>query len=212
MARARPGTHRARLLAALAHQPSDRVPMDFGTTRTTGATIPAYARLRTHLGLAAPAQRPIVCIDVMQQLALVEDDVQRALDVDARGVFLGAPDGFTTEVRSVDGAEEYTDEWGIRRRRPAGGHYFDLVAPPLHGDPDPKRLDRYPWPDPADPGRFRTLRAQVDALQHEGEYAIVVNPTYGPIHLTQYLRGFEDWFIDLIAEPAFATALLERVF
>src|SRR6266545_8387088 len=96
--RADRGRHRARMLAALAHEQPDRVPLDFGSTRTTGATIPAYRRLRAHLGLEESPERQVACIDLMQQLALVEDDVQRALDVDTRGVFLGAPDGFAAQV------------------------------------------------------------------------------------------------------------------
>jgi uroporphyrinogen decarboxylase len=190
--------------------------MDFGATRTTGATIPAYRRLRAYLGLPESPDRLVECIDLMQQLAAVEEDVLLALDVDTRGVFLGAPDGFTTRVEPAgdgeESGEESVDEWGVRRRRPRGGHYFDLVHSPLAGDPDLARLERYPWPDPADPGRYRNLRAQVDALRAAGEYAVVVSPTSGPIHITQYLRGFEDWFCDLLAEPAFAEGLFERVF
>jgi uroporphyrinogen decarboxylase len=100
----------------------------------------------------------------------------------------------------------------VRRRRPAGGLYFDLVEPPLAGEADRSRLDRYPWPDPADPGRYRHLQEQVVALRAAGEYAIVVSPASGPLHITQYLRGFEDWYTDLLAEPAFAKGLFERVF
>jgi uroporphyrinogen decarboxylase len=106
----RPGPHRARVLAALDHVAPDRVPMDFGATRTTGATIPAYRQLRAHLGLPEWPERPVACIDLMQQLALVEEDVLLALDVDTRGVFLGPPNGFATAIEERDGAEEYVDE------------------------------------------------------------------------------------------------------
>lgn len=205
------GSHRRRVLTALDHAEPDRVPLDFGATRTTGATIPAYRLLRTCLGLTE-TPKPIECIDLMQQLARVEDDVLLALDVDTRGVFLGAPDGFASTIEQHDGYEEYVDEWGVRRRRVAGSHYFDLVESPLAGDPDPRRVERYPWPDAADPGRYRHLQAQVAALCAEGEYAVVVSPASGPLHITQYLRGFIDWFTDLLDAPAFAQALFERVF
>jgi uroporphyrinogen decarboxylase len=205
-------THRDRVLAALAHIEPDRVPMDFGSTRTTGATIPAYRRLRSYLGLPESAERPVECIDLMQQLALVEEDVLRALDVDARGVFLGAPDGFQVHIEQQEETEEYVDEWGVRRRRVGGSFYFDLVHSPLAGEPDLRRIERYPWPDPHDPGRYRRLKEQVQQLTATGEFAVVVSPASGPLHITQYLRGFEDWFTDLLAAPAFAEALFERVF
>ncbi|MAG36392.1 MAG: hypothetical protein CL878_09130 [Dehalococcoidia bacterium] len=205
-----PGAHRRRLLAALDHLEPDRVPLDFGSTRVTGCTLAAYRRLRSYLGL--PAKEP-VCIDPIQQLAQVEDDVLERLDVDTRGVFIGAPDGFRSTTERHDGAEEYVDEWGVRRRKPPGGYYFDLVKSPFAGeDPQLSWLDQHPWPDPADPGRYRGLQDEVAALRAAGEYAIVFSPASGPLHITQYLRGFEGWYTDFVLNPAFLEGLFEHVF
>jgi len=44
-------TGRERVLTALAHREPDRIPIDFGSTWITTITIPAYERLKEHLGL-----------------------------------------------------------------------------------------------------------------------------------------------------------------
>ena len=204
------GAHRQRLLAALEHREPDRVPLDLGSTRVTGCTLAAYRQLRSYLGL--PAVEP-VCIDPIQQLAQVEEDVLQMLDVDTRGVFIGAPDGYCATIETHSGVEEYRDEWGVRRRRPPDSFYFDLTESPFAGDPpDLGWLDQHPWPDPSDPGRYRGLHEQVTALQAAGEYAVVFSPASGPLHITQYLRGFEGWYTDFVLNPAFLEGLFEHVF
>jgi uroporphyrinogen decarboxylase len=58
-------TSRERVLTALAHQPTDRVPVDFGAMRSTGISAVGYGRLTRHLGLDVP----ILVYDVVQGLA-----------------------------------------------------------------------------------------------------------------------------------------------
>ena len=81
-------THRERLQAALNHEEPDRVPMDLGSTRVTSVSAAMYERLKTHFGV----DRPTRVIDRMMQTAAVDEEILVELDVDARGVFPGAPD------------------------------------------------------------------------------------------------------------------------
>ena len=67
---------RERVLLALNHKEPDRVPFDLGGTVITGIHHKAYTALRDKLGL--PAREPKI-IDMIQQLALVEDDVMDRL-------------------------------------------------------------------------------------------------------------------------------------
>ncbi len=70
---------RERVLAALNHREPDRVPVDFGGHRSSGIAAIAYAKLRSHLGLES---RPIRVYDVVQQLAIVDEDVLERFGVD----------------------------------------------------------------------------------------------------------------------------------
>ncbi len=64
-------TSRERVLASIAHQEPDRVPVDLGAMPSSGISAIAYRRLLTHLGLAGHT-----CVyDVVQQLAQPEERV-----------------------------------------------------------------------------------------------------------------------------------------
>ena len=74
---------RERILTTLNHKEPDRVPFDMGGTVVTGINVKAYAALRDYLGL--PPVEPTI-VDVVQQLAQVDEDVVDRLGVDVRNV------------------------------------------------------------------------------------------------------------------------------
>ncbi|HZT31933.1 MAG TPA: uroporphyrinogen decarboxylase family protein [Bryobacteraceae bacterium] len=197
-------THRERVLAALEHRQSDRVPMDLGSARFTGMVKPAYEHLRAHLGFGEPG--PIT--DRMQQLVDMDERVLRYLDVDARAVSHGSPDhGGDLEL----GPGRYMDEWGVVRVQPAGCPYYDMEESPLAGEISAQNIARYRWPDPTDPGRVRGLRERVQRLREETDYAIIFNARFHLVHQTQYLRGFHDWYLDLGQNHDLFHALMQGV-
>ncbi len=187
-------TPRERVRTALAHREPDRVPLDLGSTGNTGITAIAYRKLLSHLGIEAE----VVVWDRMQQLAVPDERVLLRLAIDTRGVWPGGPDNHPD--RELEG-DAYEDEWGVVRSRPAGGYYYDLVRSPLAGDITWSDVRGFPWPDPTDPGRVRGLREKARRIHEETPYALVVHAANGFITRSQYLRGFEDWFTDLIAQP-----------
>jgi uroporphyrinogen decarboxylase len=71
-------------------------------------------------------------------------------------------------------------------------------------------LKAYPWPDPLDPGRRRGLGEQARHIHEETGYATVLSLPVGCVHLSQYLRGYENFLMDLILNPEFIAALLDR--
>ena len=197
-------THRERVLAALEHRQPDRVPRDLGSARFTGMVKPAYDRLRAHLGFG----RPGVLIDRMQQLVEMDEEVLKFLDVDARAVALSAAD-YDTEVELAP--DRYRDEWGVVRVQPPGCHYYDMRESPLSGEITAADIARHRMLDPTDPGRFRGLREKARRLREETGYAVIYNSRYHLVHQTQYLRGFQDWYVDLGTNPGLFHALMERV-
>lgn len=72
-------TSRERVVRSLNYKEPDRVPIDFGAHRSSGIAVQAYKNLREYLGLK-PSE--IYIYDVVQQLAIIEDDVLEAFDVD----------------------------------------------------------------------------------------------------------------------------------
>lgn len=199
-------THRERALAALSHREPDRVPIDLSAAAGDFITIGAYRTLLDHLGFGG---RSIATLRKETQYAVVDEDILRLFDVDFRRVDLGAPDFWTPEVGPDD---SYRDQWGVLRRRPSGGFYYDLVpgSSPLKDAAAIEDLDRYPWPGPHDSGLFRGLRERAKRLHEETDYAVVLAVSSEFFGIAALLRGWEDFYMDLVENQAFAEALMDR--
>src|ERR1017187_2327961 len=144
----------------------------------------------------------------MQQVVAMDEEVLRYFDVDVRAISQNPPDhGGDVEL----GSDRYADEWGVVRRKPAGCHYYELERSPLCGEITPQDIARHAWPDPGDPGRYRGLREQARRLREETDLAVMYNARFHPVHLTQYLRGFQDWYPDLGADQDLFSCLMDAV-
>ena len=200
---------RDRIRAALDHRETDLLPYDLGGTRVTGIHVRAYARLREALGLE---RREPKVADLTQQLAEVEPDVLDALGCDVRNV---APRGASTYRREYheDGTHRwYIDEWGVGRRIPLNdGLYYDSFAPPLAGEPDDATIDRFAWPDPADPGRYEGVADEARRYAAEGRAVHAGSICGGLTEGLFKMRGFEDGYMDLAAEPARARRVMGKI-
>jgi uroporphyrinogen decarboxylase len=201
-----------RVKAALEHREADRIPFDLGGSVLTGINRKAYAALRDHLGLP---KKEIRILDPMQQLARPDDDFLARLEVDVACVDPDAPavPGLKTEPVLEGAYWRMTDEWGIEWRMPEeGGLYYDMTGHPLSEVSDAAELDRYPWPDPADPARFATLKARADAAVFGEKKAYILGRQYAGIWETAlWMSGFEKFFTDMMVEKEYAHALMERI-
>jgi uroporphyrinogen decarboxylase len=178
--------------------------MDLGTARFSTMVKAAYDNLRGYLGFGVPGQ----IVDRMQQLVEIDEEVLEFLDVDCRSVSQGAPDqGGDTDLDET----HWRDEWGVVRRKPPGCHYYEMASSPLAGDITAGTIARYPFPDPTDPGRFRGLREKARRLKEQTDYAVMYNARFNIVHMTQYLRGFEDWFMDLGQDHDLFLSLMDAV-
>jgi len=202
--------NRDRVLMALNHEEPDRVPIDLASTPVSGVCRGAYADLLAHLGLAG---REIRIIDIPQQLADVDEDLLASLEVDFRPISSNPPADYRPEIFDEGDYEAYIDEWGVKRRRPkVGGHYFDGVEQPIR-ESTLAALERYRWPDPDDPSRYRGLGQQARELRERTPYALVGRCEMGSDILAgfQWVRGFAASMLDLAANPDFAEAFLDRL-
>jgi uroporphyrinogen decarboxylase len=86
-------TSRERVFAALEHRDTHRVPVDFSGHRSSGIAALVYPDLRKHLGLPP---KPVRVYDMIQQLAIVDEDVLDRFGVDTvemgRGFLLDEKD------------------------------------------------------------------------------------------------------------------------
>ncbi len=185
------------------------MPRDLGAVRMTGIHVRAYAGLRRQLGLPASAIR---VGDLSQQLAVVDDDVAAALGLDVRGVEPRGSSGYRPEIVDEGEYHAFRDEWGVVRRMPKDGFFFDASTAPLGGEIDAGHLARFAWPDGGDPARRAGVAAEARRVNaEEGRAVYVGSACAGLTEMLFRLRGFEDGYMDLAADPGLARALMERV-
>ncbi len=137
-------THRERVLAALSHEETDRVPIDFGGSHETAITAPAYIALLKHLGFESEIQDEWESGDV--EIVIPSERVLRHFDVDVRGdeVHVEGVDAH----RMLD-ENAFVDGWGVVFRRAHSKAPFMIKESPLQrlDDPVPSDVESVPWPD-----------------------------------------------------------------
>lgn len=220
---------RERVCAALEHREPDRVPIDLGASPVTGISAVAYARLKKHLGLEG---EPVRVADILLQLAEVEEPVRRRFGVDVVGLPVfepipgvrntrwktwHLPDG-TPALISADFAPEVTEQGDLLIRAPDGSvshwmkagtfHFIPKDAPLAHATLD----DLEHW----EPARISEeeldfLHRAARRLYEETEYALFGWFGGSLFEGAQFARGWLQWLIDLYRNPAFATALVEKL-
>jgi uroporphyrinogen decarboxylase len=201
---------RERVQTALSHQEPDRVPIDLGGSVVTSIAKATYSALRTHLGLP---ERSVREMETVQQIAFVDEDVLDAFGVDVIPVFANPSSSYDAAfVDEPGGSVAFKDEFGATLRKPAGGYYFDWQEFPL-AEPSISALASMSWPDSADPARYAGLRDRVRRLRETTDKALFGMAPCGHDLFNQLLRvrGMENGLMDLIAEPDFAEAFLDRL-
>ncbi|CEP66184.1 Uroporphyrinogen decarboxylase (URO-D) [Moorella glycerini] len=200
---------RERALMALRHQEPDRVPFDLWGTVTTGIHRIAYRNLLDYLG---KTHYEVTVGEVHQQLAAVHEDILQLLKVDFRPVFSKPPRGWQLEFQEDSQYIRFKDQWGIGYRMPRdGGLYFDLETHPFAGFTTPDEVINYKIPDPADPSRLEGVEEEARRLaETTGAALCLAGVSAGFLEMAYWLRGYENFFVDLACDPKMANAILDK--
>ncbi len=198
-----------RVWQSLNHQEPDRVPFDLGGTGVSMMHLKAYQNLRHHLGLP-PVQARVVA--VIEQLAFMDEDVAERLHTDIRLVQPDPASTFEYVFRDEGAYETFTDEWGIGWKKPKdGGFYYDMYYHPLATADSLDDLRAHPFPDPLDNRRFATLRSQAEAAAAKGKAVVLTGPCSGIAEVYAWMRGFEQYYMDLAVNQTFVGYMLDRL-
>jgi len=194
-------------MLALDHRGADRVPIDFGSTYMTSITVPPYLALEEALGL--PPEPP--CLQTpLSKIVLPREEILHRFRVDTHGI--PRPDAPASWRNQLQPDGTVLDEFGVRWKQPTGHAHYEFYKGPFEGHPTLSDLHTFPWPDdPHEPARFAGRREMARRLYEETDYAIMAAIPGGFVTWSQFLRGFEGWFLDLAADPKFAEALMDRV-
>ncbi|MBI2842317.1 MAG: methyltransferase [Armatimonadetes bacterium] len=221
-------TSRDRVLAALRHEESDRVPIDMGGMISTGITASAYIALRDYLGLDGTAR----VYDWWQQLAAVDPDVLEYFHVDSvdlantrvapggnwhkwtlpsNGVEVEVPDEFCPEKEPDGGWIVRNEDGEIVGRMPQGGLYFDGTEAyhELRHATSVNDVEKWEIPPAADTA-LDSMAERAKWLYENTGWAILAMSPGSVFGIGQAMRGWEQYMVDLLADPALASAIIEK--
>lgn len=197
-------SHRERVLLALSHQDTDRVPMDLCGS-TCNMVDPLYFKVRDLLGI----QGDIPPYRTGRTSSYYDERILEAFDTDFRHISIKSPKGHPIVV-APDGT--YTDEWGVKMRLYAGE--VQCMESPLENALDADDvLAHAQWPDTTDRSRVEGLKERVQHLRRHTDYAVSAKfvTSLGFLEHGGYLRGFQNFLCDLVADEDMANAVCDRI-
>lgn len=172
---------RERVLTAIDHRTPDRVPITFDAEKEVKALLKAHFRVQS------------------------DDALWRALNVDTR--LVGPEHHHPNAGNQPDGT--HRSFWGYGSREVVNklGSHHEIVYHPLAGMQTPANLDAHPWPTAAE----LTFDAIRKSRRENPDAAIIAHITHGGYFNGTFLRGMEQFCLDLAAEPEFARALIGKI-
>jgi uroporphyrinogen decarboxylase len=203
-------THRERLEASLKRTEPDRIPLDIGGSVVTSISKYLYESLVSELCLE---KRTIRVENVYSQTAFIDDDVHRVLGIDTRAIHLKDPSGHMDNIKREAGKFVFTDEWDITWAMPESScSGYMAIKHPLANASLPTDIDRFPWPDGANPARFKGVEEEVKKLSETQQFAVIAETNIGGVYeWPGFLRGLNNWLVDLASDSDMVEAMLEKI-
>lgn len=193
-------TSKERVLNAIHHKEVDRVPIDLGGIACS-LWDGVYFKLKEHLGITEDVEP----FRKGANTCYYDERVLDYLEVDVRRVFVKLSREFP--IYHEDGTFE--NEWGIVQRK--GEFGVEFVANPL-AEAEIEDLEKYPWPKADELIDLTGMKERAKRLHDENQYAISLRaPMNGILEIASWLRGMQNFMIDMLEDEDFAHALVEKI-
>lgn len=195
---------RERVEITLAHKEADRVPIDiWGSASRINTEL--YLALAKELEIDSEKTRRLIRpgSDTQYEDYVLAD----ALGSDFRHINIGKAKNF----KSYKDENGYIiDEWGVGRS--LVGLYPTIVKHPL-ADASMEDLEAFQVPNAEDPGRIEGLEGLAKHYyENTDKYVTACSAHSGQVFdICQYLRGTEQFLIDMYEDEEFAKLLIEKV-
>lgn len=189
-----------RVLRAIEHKEVDRVPIDLGGMACS-LLDGVYFKLKEHLGF----HEDIAPFREGSNSCYYDERILDALEIDIRRVFAATNGKYP--VHHPDGT--FVNEWGLVQRQ--GKFGVEFVKSPLQ-DAEIEDLENYPWPRAEDILVLDGMKERAKKLHEENQYAVSLRaPMNGIFEISCWLRGMQDFMMDMLCDEEMAHALAEKV-
>lgn len=194
-------TNRERVLRCLDHAEADRVPLDIGSLNVTSFHVNAEAKLKAALGYHG-GTTTVESFNL--QAVVVDERILEHFDADLRVLY--ARDG---NLWAPNAHGRFVDEYGIEYGPSPDGLYYDIFRHPL-AEATLDDVERHEFVDPC--SDIRTHHFPEVIKRYEDKYALVLDGSRDTIMgVCSWLRGIEQFFVDLALDSPVADLLLEKV-
>lgn len=193
-------TSKERVLATLNGEKTDRVPLDIGGINNTTMHHVIETDLKKKLGLKDNGTNIIAR---NQGVVVPDDSVLDYFEADTRCIYINE-----TAPWKDNGDGTFTDMWGIGQKLNPDGYYYNMCKHPLADAEDVEDIERYEFPEPT-PYVVEGLRERAEKY---ADKCLILEGFREPMFgLPSWLRGIEDFYMDLVSEDEMCTALLEKI-
>jgi uroporphyrinogen decarboxylase len=188
-------------MLALDHKEADRVPLDIGGVNTSTMHATIEQALKKRLGLK---DNGTYIQSISQGVVVPDDSVLEYFGADTRSIYINeiAPWRYDKEKNI------YYDQWNIGYKLSPDGYYYDFCEHPLAFAESIEDLDKYHFFEPNE----RVMDGIEERVnKYYGKYCLILDGFREQmVGLPSWLRGTENFYIDLVSGDGMAQALLER--
>ncbi|MEN4011098.1 MAG: uroporphyrinogen decarboxylase family protein [Chloroflexota bacterium] len=196
---------RERVLASLAHQEPDCVPLALGGG-PYGLVDELYFSLLKFLRLG----QPVAPFRKGHSISYMDDRLLERLGTDLRYCY---PNRLpNSPVFPGEDENTYYDSFGQMWKRALP--YFYTAHGLLAGSSQITDIEKIVrWPNPSDPLWMTGVAERARLLRENSEFFVVMRmvASHGPFQTACDLRGTENFLMDLVNSPDYAEALLDRI-
>jgi len=194
-------TPRERVISAIEHNNPDRVPLDMTICEEP------YMKLLDYFGID---KSNISEGDKWGEILMIPE-LAKALGIDFLYIKSKKPQN-PNQSKNIS-ADLSTDEWGVVRKKVQlkdGSYYWNIVHHPLK-ESGIEDLINFPWPNPDDEQVSEGLSSQAKHYYKNTDLCLIGRFGSSIFETAWYMRGFEQFLMDLMINQDFAKVLMEKI-
>lgn len=191
---------RDRVITSLEHKVPDRVPLDIGGCNNTTMHVKVENALKVELNLQ---DNGTVIRHFADGIVVPDESILQYFGSDTRCIYIDEIKPWIYDEES----NVYYDQWNIGYKKSPNGYFFDFYSNPLKNIDEVEKLENLTFFEP----NKAMMVGLTDRIAHyKGEYCLILEGFREQfLGIPSWLRGNENFYIDLVSDDGLAEMLLD---